>query len=307
MIDEAQESGADDTTLHISDCTRKTIEALKNPQAGIGTGIPKLDAVLRGLKPGELYIVAGRPGMGKTTMGLTLALNVAISRRKVLFNSLEMPQEQLTQRLLSRLSGECVHSGEPYNADKVDEAKRTLDPLPLYVDDKAGLTVTDIVTRARRHKRKRGLDVLLIDYLQIIASEDKRPNMVHQLAEITGALKRLAKDLKIPVVLLSQLSRAVEDRDNRRPVLRDLRDSGAIEQDADVVMLLYREEYYQSEAHAAAKPSTGFKGSKEKQAAQLADFEALKGKAEVIIAKYRQGRMCTVHLGFDGERQWFHD
>lgn len=308
FIYEAAETGSENTIRHIAECTRKTIEQMNKKETGIRTGIPKLDASIRGFKPGELYIIAGRPGMGKTAMGLTLAVNVAIAHHKPMFFSLEMPFEQLTQRLLSRISGECVHSGEAYDAYKVQEAARTLEALPLYIEDKSGLTVSDIASRARRHKRKHGLDILFIDYLGYILPEDRRANKVHQVGEITANLKRLSKDLMIPVVLLCQLSRAVEHRDNKRPCLADLRDSGEIEQDADVVMFVYREEYYQSEANAApAGTQSGFKGGREKQAAQLADVEALKGKAEVIIAKNRQSRTGTLHLNFDARRQFFHD
>jgi replicative DNA helicase len=307
IISDAGQNTTENTIRHISDCTQKTIERLNAPQMGIRSGIPKLDAMLRGFKSGELYIIAGRPGMGKTAMGLTLALNAAIARQKTLFFSLEMPQEQLTQRLLSRLSGECVHSGEPYDADKVQQAAEKLNSLPLYVEDKSGLTVTEIAASARRHKRKFGLDLLVVDYLGLIAVEDRRANKVHQIEEITTNLKRLSKDLGIPVILLSQLSRALEGRDNKRPMLSDLRDSGAIEQDADVVMFIYREEYYAAENAPPENHKTiRYKGANQ-QAAELADIEAMKGKAEVIIAKNRQYRTGTAHIRFDAEKQVFHD
>jgi replicative DNA helicase len=306
FIYEAGEIGAEDTIRHISECTTRTIEKLGKPEIGIRTGIPKLDAMIRGFKPGELYIIAGRPGMGKTALGLTFALNASLAGHKTLFDSLEMPQEQLTQRLLSRLSGECVHSGDPYDADKVDAARRQLDPLPLHVDDKSGLTITEIASRARRHKRRHGLDILFIDYLGLIEAEDRRANKVHQIEEVTKGAKRLAKELGIPVVLLCQLSRALEQRDNRRPNLGDLRDSGAIEQDADVVIFIYREEYYANQDADQAGQARRPRG-RVREAEQLADIDALQGRAELIVAKARQNRLGTVYVTFDGERQVFHD
>lgn len=310
FIYEAGETAAsEDTIRHISECTRRTMDRMQQPEIGIRTSIPKLDAMIRGFNPGELYIVAGRPGMGKTALGLTFALNTAISGHKVMFDSLEMPLEQVTQRLLSRLSGENVHSGGAYDADRVAAAARKLDALPLYIDDKSSLTISDIAARARRHKRRYGLDILFIDYLGLVAPEDRRANKVHQIEEITTGLKRLAKDLKIPVVLLSQLSRALEQRDNKRPMLGDLRDSGAIEQDADVVMFVYREEYYRTDEGDGEQSQAprGRVKSKAAEASTLADLEAMKGRAEIIVAKNRQGRPGTAYLKFDAEGQVFHD
>lgn len=305
LVQDASAFGDDSTIRHISDCTARTMKAMEKPQTGIRTGIAALDAIMRGFMPGELYLIAGRPSMGKSALGLTLALNASQAGHKALFFSLEMPQEQLTQRLLSRLSGECVHGGEAYSAEKVRAAAEKLNTLPLHIDDKSYLAVTDIAMRARRHKRQHGLDILFIDYLGLIAIEDKRANKVHQIEEITTSLKRLSKDLGIPVILLSQLSRALESRDNKRPLLSDLRDSGAIEQDADMVMFIHREEYY-LDRDRPETTTPKFKG-KNSEASQLADIDALRGKAEIIIAKSRQSRIATAHVLFNGKGQVFHD
>jgi replicative DNA helicase len=304
IIREAAVNPADDRALHVADCTDETLKNLKNYDTGIPSGIGALDGLMRGFKKGQLCIVAGRPGMGKTALGLTLAMNAALAQNRVLFASLEMTRDDLTARLLSRLLGEPVHSGARYDDKAMEEAAKKLKRLPLYIDDTSGVTVTQIATSARRQARVKGLDILFIDYLGLVASENKHASRVHQIEDITTALKSLAKELGIPIVLLCQLNRAVESRDDKRPTLADLRDSGSIEQDADAVIFVYREEYYLNEGD---EKRTRVASRKEREAEALVDIEAVKGKAELIIAKLRQGKRGTAPCRFDGKRQVFHD
>lgn len=303
-------------TPDLSGSVDKALEDIRAAQAGsfgIRTGLGKLDAHLRGLKPGRLYIVAGRPAMGKTAFGVTLAVNAALADNKVLFFSIEMNESDLTQRILARLSGISVDSmNTPHllteeEETKLREAATKIRNIPLKVEHRQILTAATAFSMARRFKRKHGLDLLMIDYLGLMQADDKKAIKVHQIEEITTGLKRAANALGIPIVLLAQLNRGVELREEKRPQLADLRDSGSIEQDADVVMLLYREEYYL--ARDAKQVSPGFRSDvrKQKEAGRAADVEAVKGMAEVIIAKNRQGRTGTVHVKFDGTRQVFHE
>lgn len=298
-----------DEPVDISTSASEAIRDAKNPMAGIKTGIPSLDFMTNGLKPGSLYILAGRPGMGKTAMGLTLATNVAMTGKAVLFFSLEMTHVELSKRILSRFSGEAVHSGQGGRGgwEAVERAVAQTSPLPLFIDDASGLTAADIAARTKRHKRRHGLDMIVVDYLGLIMPEDKRAMKVHQVEEIAQGMKRLSKDAGLPVVLLCQLSRALEGREDKRPQLSDLRDSGAIEQEADAVMFIYREEYY---AAKGQKKSGGFRGSdkaRQDDAEMAADLAALKGVAELIVAKHRQGAIGVVPLKFDAEGQVFYE
>ena len=300
LLADARDVKTADSAISAADSAKKAIELARNPKKGINSGMPSLDKITGGFQGACLYVLAGRPGMGKTAMGLTLAVNAAIAGNRVLFFSLEMSHAQLMQRVLSRFSGSAVHSGDvPYNTDAAVEKACG---LMLDIDDASGLTALDICARATQHKRRNGLDMVVVDYLGLVQPSDKRANKVHQLEEVTQAMKRLSKDLGIPVILLSQLSRALEGRDEKRPGLGDLRDSGAIEQDADCVMFVYRDAYYE------AKPKKQSKiVSKNAEAAQQADIVASKDAAEIIIAKNRQGRLGTVELKFNGEHQVFHE
>jgi replicative DNA helicase len=276
---------------HISKDINIAIQESLNPTFGIRTGINALDNKIMGLKNSCLYIIAARPGMGKTALGLTIALNTALSGKNVLFMSLEMPLIQLQQRILLRVK----------EYDKLNN-------LPLYIDDSAGLTISDITAKARSHKRKHKLDVLFIDYLGLIASENKSMNKVHQIEEITTRLKLLSKELNIPVILLSQLSRSVEMRDNKIPMLSDLRDSGSIEQDADVVAFIYREYYYKKNEFGAndKKKNSIFKeNNKNLETSIDADIEAIKDDADIIIAKNRHGSSGNIKVKFLADKQWF--
>jgi replicative DNA helicase len=299
----------------LSSSVDKALDDIRSAQAGsfgIRTGLGKLDAHLRGLKPGRLHIVAGRPAMGKTAFGVTVAVNAALAGKKVLLFSIEMGESDLTQRILARLSGISVdamntpHLLTEEEDAKIGEAAEKIRHLPLSVKHRQFLTASNVLSMARRFKRKHGLDLLMIDYLGLMQAEDKKAIKVHQIEEITTGLKRAANTLEVPVVLLAQLNRGVELRDDKRPQLSDLRDSGSIEQDADVVMLLYREEYYLTHKKPISE-KFGSDHRKKKEAERGADIAAIRGRTEIIIAKNRQGRTGTIHAIFDGERQVFHE
>ena len=279
---------------------------------GVTTGFKKVDECLGGFHPSDLIIVAGRPSMGKTALTTNFAFNAARAALEkneggaVAFFSLEMSAEQLANRILgqeSGLSSDLIRRGDIGKSDfpKLVEVSNRLNSLPFYIDDTPGLSVPALRTRARRLKRQGGLGMIIIDYLQLLSSPGKRAaeNRVLELSEITRNLKALAKELHVPVIACSQLSRSVEQRDDKRPQLADLRESGSIEQDADVVMFVYREEYYLSRK----KPT----GSDDK----IAEWEKAMGSvaniAEVIIAKQRHGPIGTVQLHFEGRLTKFSD
>lgn len=310
----ALDDGAQNEPVHISDVCEKTfayMERLRRPDSGIiQTGIDALDKRIGGLFPGSLYIAAGRPGMGKTAFALTLARNSG--KTPALFHSLEMPDTELCMRLCASLTGISVEkqrSVHPLTAqewEKLTEAQSALREWGLHIDDASGSSVEDIRRIARRFKRQNGNFLLIVDYLGLVKG-DKSMNKTHQIEEITTTLKGLAKELNIPVVLLSQLNRSVEARDDKRPTLSDLRDSGSIEQDADVVMFLYREEYYQERKEPVRGPKmSDAKFQEEYTAWEYALMDA-RGKADIIIAKNRQGQMTTCRVSFDGRKQEFFD
>jgi replicative DNA helicase len=271
--------------------------------SGITTGIASLDKRLGGLRDSELIVAAGRPGMGKTALALTLAISAAKAGKKVKLVSLEMSEEQLVQRLYAQFTGISVQEQLKAGAEmsmfrRLADAGNLLDALPITIDAADTQTVTSIRSAARRDKRRGGLDLLIVDYLGLIQPTDPKAQKVHQIEQITTGLKRLSKELNIPVVLLAQLNRGVESRDDKRPGLADLRDSGSIEQDADVVMMLYRAEYYL--AKEEPEDSSKWAAWKERR-------DAARGKAEIITAKYRQGEVGTDTVRFDGVRQVFAD
>lgn len=293
----------------LSDARRKTDAMIERVHksggglSGITTGIAALDKRLGGLRDSELIIAAGRPGMGKTALALTLAVSAAKAGKKVKLVSLEMSEEQLVQRLYAQFTGISVQEQLKAGAEmsmfrRMADAGNLLDALPITIDAADTQTVTSIRAEARRDKRRGGLDLLIIDYLGLIQPSDPKAQKVHQIEQITTGLKRLSKELNIPVVLLAQLNRGVESRDDKRPGLADLRDSGSIEQDADVVLLLYRAEYYL--AKEEPEDSSKFAAWSERR-------EAARGKADIITAKYRQGETGTDTVRFDGVRQVFAD
>lgn len=281
--------------------------------SGIATGLIDLDKKLGGLNPSDLLILAGRPSMGKTSLATNIAFNIAKAHRRgrlpdggegsveggvVGFFSLEMSAEQLAARILSEASeipSEQIRRGDMTEGEfrRFVEAAKSLESCPLYIDDTPALPISQVAARARRLKRTHGLDVLIIDYLQLIKGSSKE-NRVQEVSEITQGLKAIAKELNIPVVALSQLSRQVESREDKRPQLSDLRESGSIEQDADVVMFVYRDEYYKERE----KPGDH---ELEKMAQWQSVMEQVHGKAEVIIGKQRHGPIGTVELAFEGQ------
>ena len=277
--------------------------------SGLPTGFADLDHKMGGLQPSDLIILAGRPAMGKTSLATNIAYNVARnlgsgegsanSDGVVGFFSLEMSAEQLATRILSEQSeipSNEIRRGKINSEqfDRIVELAQQLEHLPLYIDQSGGITVAQLAARARRLKRQRGLAMVVIDYLQLLSGSSRRAQdgRVQEVTEITTGLKALAKELNVPILALSQLSRQVEQRDDKRPLLSDLRESGSIEQDADVVLFVYREEYY---AEREIPSDT------EKLATWQARMESLTGKAELIIGKQRHGPTGTVHLQFTAE------
>ena len=288
--------------------------------AGISSGMSELDYKLGGFRPSDLLILAGRPSMGKTALATNIAFNIAQKQKKgtkpdgsegsveggvVGFFSLEMSSEQLANRILAaeaRIKSHELLSGKLSEADFRNflEVARELERVPLYIDDTAALSIAQVAARARRLKRQFGLDVLVIDYLQLVRpASSKDQGRVNEVSEISQGLKAIAKELDIPVIALSQLSRKVEERDDKRPQLSDLRESGSIEQDADVVMFVYRESYY----HDRMKPPE----DDEKFPDWQAKAEKLHGRAEVIIGKQRHGPIGTVDLHFEDSFTKFSD
>ncbi len=290
---------------------------------GVTTGMADLNRKLGGLQPSDLIILAGRPSMGKTSLATNMAFNAALahaeSRGKegamVAFFSLEMSAEQLATRILAEqaeVPSEKIRKGEVRDTEfrRFVEASQKLASVPLYIDDTAALSIAQVRTRARRLKRQYGLGLIVIDYLQLLrgsGSSRSNENRVQEISEITRGLKAIAKELSVPVLALSQLSRAVEQREDKRPQLSDLRESGTIEQDADVVMFVFREEYYVERE----QPTLLKDESQEKFNDRYARWqERLKNAhqvAEVIIGKQRHGPIGTVKLHFDGQFTRFSD
>jgi replicative DNA helicase len=283
--------------------------------SGIACGLEDLDRQMGGLQPSDLIILAGRPGMGKTALATNIAYNVARAWRSesrpdgreetvnggiVGFFSLEMSAEQLATRIISEqseIASYRIRRGEidPGDFDRIAAVAREMQALPLYIDETGGLSIAQLAARARRLKRQRGLDLLVIDYLQLLQGSTRRASegRVQEVTEITTGLKALAKDLNVPILALSQLSRQVENRDDKRPQLADLRESGSIEQDADVVMFVFREEYYLKNKEPRAGTEEHFKWQ--------AEMDAVHGKAEVIIGKQRHGPTGTIQLQFKAD------
>ena len=285
----------------------------KGQLAGISTGLVDLDSKLGGLHKSDLLILAGRPSMGKTSLATNVAFNVARAYRRgtlsdgaegaveggaVGFFSLEMSAEQLATRVLSDASeipSERVRKGDLTEEEfqRFAAAARELEACPLYIDDTPALPIAQLAARARRLKRTHGLDLIMVDYLQLVRPGSAKDSRVNEVSEITQGLKAIAKELDVPVIALSQLSRQVESREDKRPQLADLRESGSIEQDADVVMFVFREEYYKERE----KPGDH---DLDAMASWQEEMEKLHGRAEVIIGKQRHGPIGTVELAFDG-------
>ncbi|HEY8963589.1 MAG TPA: replicative DNA helicase [Alphaproteobacteria bacterium] len=282
---------------------------------GVTTGLKDLDKKLGGLQGSDLVILAGRPSMGKTALATTLAYNAADAYHKsggkegaiVGFFSLEMSSDQLATRILSdlaQISGDRIRRGDFAKEDfhRLTEKIPELAAIPLYIDDTPALSITAVRTRARRMKRKHGLGMIVVDYLQLLRGTGSKQseNRVLEVSEITRGLKAIAKELQIPVLALSQLSRSVENREDKRPQLADLRESGSIEQDADVVMFVYREQYYQERL----KPDDSDAAKMETWQNKMA---AVHNVAEVIIGKARHGPIGIVETYFDSQYTRFKD
>ena len=296
--------------------------------SGITTGLTGLNEKIGGLHNSDLMILAGRPGMGKTSLATNIAYNAAIRyvRDKedgiddaknmgapVAFFSLEMSADQLATRILaeqSGISGEALRMGKISRADfqNLSRAARELQNLPLYIDDTPGLTIAALRTRARRLKRRHNIGFIVVDYLQLLQGSSRGgDNRVQEISEISRGLKTLAKELNVPVLALSQLSRAVEQREDKKPQLSDLRESGSIEQDADMVLFVFREDYYV----AAREPRRPMDGDDAKifddHAKWAMEMERVFGLAELIVAKQRHGATGKVKLRFDAKITKFSD
>jgi replicative DNA helicase len=289
--------------------------------SGLATGLKDLDRMMGGLQKSDLIILAGRPGMGKSSLATNVGYNIAkvweghvradgriesTNGGIVGFFSLEMSAEQLATRMISEqteIPSSRIRRGEiqPADFDRIAETARQMEQVPFYIDETGGLSIAQLAARARRLKRQRGLDLLVIDYIQLLSGSSRRAQegRVQEVTEITTALKALAKELNIPILALSQLSRAVESRDDKRPQLSDLRESGSIEQDADVVMFVFREEYY----HKNREPRPGT----EEHIKWQAEGDAIHGRAEVIIGKQRHGPTGTVQMQFKADVTRFSD
>jgi replicative DNA helicase len=299
--------------------------ARKDPDelSGVTTGLKALNAKLGGLHKSDLIVLAGRPSMGKTALGTNIAFAAAKrfledkesglepgkSKGAVVgFFSLEMSADQLANRILAERSGissELLRRGMIKDNDfrEVVRAVQELEELPLFIDDTPALTISSLRTRARRLRRLENLGLIVVDYLQLLHGSGRgtaAENRVLEISEITRGLKNLAKELQVPVLALSQLSRAVEQRDNKHPQLSDLRESGTIEQDADVVLFIYREEYYKEKDQPSDKSSPEF-------AKWMEDMEKIYGVAEIIVGKQRHGPTGMVKLRFDKEVTRFTD
>ena len=323
----AEEGGAEGKAKSFSDATKEALEMAERALnsgghlSGFTTGLESLNSKIGGLHKSDLIIVAGRPGMGKSALGTNIAF--AAARRfirdaedgiepaksagaPVALFSLEMSADQLATRILAEelgISSENLRMGKISQQEfrHLARAAAELQNLPLYIDDTPGLTIAALRTRARRLKRQKGVGVIVVDYLQLLqgTSRSSNDNRVNEISEISRGLKQLAKELEVPVIGLSQLSRAVEQREDKRPQLSDLRESGSIEQDADIVLFIYREDYYL----AAKQPSDDHPDF----AAWQEEMARAYGRAEVIVAKQRHGSTGKVRLKFDSRITKFSD
>jgi replicative DNA helicase len=295
--------------------------------SGVATGLVDLDNLLGGLHRSDLVVLAGRPSMGKTALATNIAFHAAKSYRTepdasgtpvpvdgavVGFFSLEMSAEQLAARILAeaaKIRSDHIRRGKLIDEEfmRLVQASRELSSAPLFIDDTPALSVPALRTRARRLKRTHGLSLVVVDYLQLMRPSRRHENRVQEISEITQGLKALAKEVDAPVLALSQLSRAVELREDKRPMLSDLRESGTIEQDADVVMFVYREEYYLERTAPQQRMDESDDRHNERYRKWQEKFEAKHGLAEIIIAKQRHGPIGNVTLRFEAETTKFED
>jgi replicative DNA helicase len=320
--------------LSLGDAARLAVESAEEAfkrdshVVGVTTGLRDLDSKLGGLHPSDLLILAGRPAMGKSALAANIAFNAASAYQErvdengrtitegghVLFFSLEMSAEQLAARILSeqaRISSDAIRRGDISSEEfnRLVVASQKLHRLPLYLDDSPGLSISGLRTRARRLKRQKKLHLIVVDYLQLLqGSPGRRPdNRVQEISEITRGLKTLAKELEVPVLALSQLSRQVEQREDKRPQLADLRESGSIEQDADVVMFIFREEYYLEKGEPIQGVDEDRKKFDDRTERWNERLQEVRNTASVIIAKQRHGPVGTIDLYFEGKFTHFDD
>lgn len=294
--------------------------------SGYTTGFSSLNHHFGGLHKSDLIILAARPGMGKTALATNIAFQTSLRYNRdqedgiensigapVAFFSLEMSADQLATRILSeqsKISSEKLRKGAISQEEfrSLARAAAELESLPFYIDDTPGLTIAALRTRARRLKRQRGISMIVVDYLQLLQGSSRSDgNRVQEISEISRGLKTLAKELEVPVLALSQLSRAVEQREDKKPQLSDLRESGSIEQDADIVLFIYREDYYHGFAEPPMITETSSPEDREKRSAWELKNADISGQAQVIIAKQRHGATGTVTLRFDREFTRFYD
>ena len=317
LFDLAEKGSFNSTLIKFDEAMRQTIEmasaAYKNEEGivGVPTGLRDLDDRLGGLHKSDLIIIAGRPGMGKTALATNISFNAAQklqdSGRKscIAFFSLEMSSEQLSTRILaeqSRIKSNDIRRGRISDEqfDKFIETSKNISELPLFIDETPAITIAALSNRARRIKRIHGLDMIVVDYIQLMrGTMNYKDGRVQEVSEITQGLKAIAKELSVPVVALSQLSRQVEQRDNKKPQLSDLRESGSIEQDADVVMFVYREAYYLE--NKEPRPATV------EHAEWQAKMNEVSNLAEIIIGKQRHGPTGMLMLEFEAMFTKFKD
>jgi len=284
-----------------------------NGISGIATHFKDLDTHLGGLQKSDLIVVAGRPAMGKTALVTNIAYNVAgmDDSNAVLFFSLEMSAEQLASRILAQetsITSDALRKGLFSDNDfsKLAAAVSTLKSKPLFIDDSPILTVSELRSKARRFKRNNNLGLIVIDYLQLMSSNRKNDNRIVELSEITRGLKAVAKELNVPVIALSQLSRAVEAREDKKPVLSDLRESGTIEQDADVVAFIYREEYYMQRGEPIVPPNED-KTKNDAWQKWFSKLQKVQNLATLMLAKNRHGATTNINLRFNAKFTKFED
>ena len=316
LFDLAEKGSFNSSIVKFDEAMRQTIEmasnAYKNEEGivGVPSGLRDLDDRLGGMHKSDLIIIAGRPSMGKTALATNIAFHAAKNIQDkgenscIAFFSLEMSSEQLSTRILaeqSRIKSNDIRRGKisEEQFDKFIEASKNISELPLFIDETPAISIAALSNRARRIKRIHGLDMVVIDYIQLMKGTNTKDGRVQEISEITQGLKALAKELSVPILALSQLSRAVEQRDDKKPLLSDLRESGSIEQDADVVMFVYREAYYLERKEP--RPATV------EHAEWQAKMNEVSNLAEVIISKQRHGPTGSVPLEFEAMFTKFRD
>jgi replicative DNA helicase len=319
----AETSRHSDGPIDFAESLRRTVQSAERAQArggrisGVATGFADLDSLLGGLQASDLIILAGRPGMGKTSLATNIAFHAARAYAQdtadgaevprgapILFFSLEMAAQQLSARILSEqteIEMWKIRNGKFSESEWANfvHTMQDLSTLPLFIDDTGGISIAQIAARARRLKREKNIGVVIVDHIQLVAPARRVENRVQEITDISKGLKVLAKELDVPVIALSQLSRGVDSRDDKRPVLSDLRESGSIEQDADVVMFVYRESYY-LKTKKPAEDDPDFTKWSEK-------MERVNHLADVLVEKHRHGATNKIELFFDDRFTRFKD